>query len=106
MKRKNNFNSSDIQLSALLEAIAEGEDADIVFKKEDPKLYYAAKKANKGNKKVISKDGPGTGEDDSVLVKKGTKTSDLEEMAQLMSLASESDLVEALRKSIRSVRKK
>jgi hypothetical protein len=102
MKTKN----TDIQLRALLEAIAEGDDADIVFKKEDPKLYHAAKKAKKSNKKVITKDGPGSGEDDSVLVKKGTKVSDLEEMAQLMGLASEKDLVEALRMSIRRARRK
>lgn len=102
MKTKN----TDIQLRALLEAIAEGDDADIVFKKEDPKLYNAAKKAKKSNKKVITKDGPGSGEDDSVLVKKGTKVSDLEEMAQLMGLASEKDLVEALRVSIRRARRK
>lgn len=106
MKRKNSFAPSDIRLSALLEALAEDGNADIVFKKEDPKLYQAAKKAKKGDKDVISKDGPGDGEDDSVVLKKGTKVSDLEEMAQLMGLASENELVEALRKSIRRARRK
>lgn len=106
MNRKNTSIPRDVQISALLEALTEEEDADIVFKKEDPKLYHAAKRAKKGNKKVITKDGPGSGEDDSVLVKKGTKVSDLEEMAQLMGLTSEHELVEALRKSIRQARRK
>ena len=99
-------NALNVQIQALLEALKEEDDADIVFKKEDPKLYYAAKRAKKSNKSVITKDGPGAGEDDSVLVKKGTKASDLEEMSELMSLTSEKDLVEALRKSIRSIRRK
>jgi hypothetical protein len=98
--------STNVQIRALLEALKEEDDADIVFKKEDPKLYYAAKRAKKSNKNVITKDGPGSGEDDSVLVKKGTKASDLEEMSELMSLASEKDLVEALRKSIRAARRR
>ena len=102
MKTKN----TDIQLRALLEAIAEGDDADIVFKKEDPRLYKAAKKAKNGDKDVISKDGPGSGEEDSVVIKKGTKVSDLEEMAQLMGLTTERELIEALRKSIKRARGK
>ena len=106
MKRKNSFAPSDIRLSALLEALAEESNADIVFKKENPKLYNAAKRAKKSDKDVISKDGPGSGADDSVVLKKGTKVSDLEEMAQLMGLATESEIVEALRKSIRNARRK
>jgi len=103
---KSTGTSRNVQIRALLEALKEEDDADIVFKKEDPKLYYAAKRAKKSNKNVITKDGPGSGEDDSVLVKKGTKASDLEEMSELLRLSSEKDLVEALRKSIRMARRK